>query len=101
VRAPFVAQNVAQEVRATSNLEAAEGGLDSSLPDGRVLVVITWSYGSVPQRILFESRGQFLGVLGGPDQDTLEGHECIEFGGSGSDFAEEPAARVQSRSRRL
>ena len=34
-------------------------------------------------------------------QAAIDGHECLRFGGSGSDFAEEPATRVQSRPRRL
>jgi hypothetical protein len=55
----------------------------------------------VPYRILFESRGQFSGVSGATNRAALGGHKCIEFGGSGSDFAEESAARVQSRPRRL
>ncbi len=42
-----------------------------------------------------------MGPLGAMIQTAVEGRECLRFGGSGSDFAEEPAARVQSRSRRL
>ena len=44
---------------------------------------------------------KFLNPLGATIQAAIEGHECLRFGGSGSDFAEEPATRVQSRSRRL
>jgi hypothetical protein len=54
-----------------------------------------------PQRILFESRGQFSACSGATNQAVIDGRDCLRFGGSGSDFAEEPAARVQSRSRRL
>jgi hypothetical protein len=55
----------------------------------------------ITYRILFESRGQFVGVSGASRRDALNGRDCIVSGGSGSDFAEEPAARVQSRPRRL
>jgi hypothetical protein len=56
---------------------------------------------TVAKRILFESRGQFPGCPGATNQAAIEGRDCLRFGGSGSDFAEEPAARVQSRPRRL
>ena len=55
----------------------------------------------VPYRILFESRGQLSVCSGATDQAAVNGRDCLRFGGSGSDFAEEPAARVQSRPRRL
>jgi hypothetical protein len=56
--------------------------------------------GRSAERILFESRGQFRGLRGATGQAAVGGRGCLRFGGSGSDFAEEPAVRVQSRSRR-
>jgi hypothetical protein len=56
---------------------------------------------SSAERILFESRGQFRGLRGATDQPAVEGRDCLRFGGSGSDFAEEPVVRVESRSRWL
>ena len=49
-----------------------------------------------PQRILFESRGQFPGHPGATDQAAAGGRFCLRFGGSGSDFAEEPVVRVRA-----
>jgi hypothetical protein len=55
----------------------------------------------IPWRILFESRGQFLVLSDATSRRAIDGRDCLRFGGSGSDLAEEPVVRVQSRSRRL
>jgi hypothetical protein len=54
-----------------------------------------------PQRIFIESRGHLRDLRGATNGHVVEGPDCPRFGGSGSDLAEEPVARVQSRSRRL
>ena len=62
-------------------------------PDRRICLV--------PDRILFVSRPHFWVFPGATNRPVTRRHRCVGFGWSGSDFAKEPAFRVQSRPRWL
>jgi hypothetical protein len=59
------------------------------------------SYHPPPTESSLSQEGNFPVCSGTTNQAAVNGRDCLRFGGSGSDFAEEPAARVQSQPRRL